>query len=186
MTVSYEQNMYSEAEQRIFEERARRLAQPPEVPVSGETVGLVVLVLGVERYGVDVRFVQDVEPLDTVTSLPQVPPFWAGLVSLRGHIYPLLDLRDYLGLPAGGSTHKGSGATAAGRVALVAAHGVEAGLLVDDVLEVRMVRKSEIGPSLVDATGMTPASTTGVTSDLLTVLDVEALLIDPRLTVQAA
>jgi len=184
MTMTYGQNPHSEAEQRIFAERAQRLAQPPEVPVSGETIGLVVLVLGVERYGVDVRFVQDVQPLDAVTPLPHVPPFWAGLVGLRGHIYPLLDLRNYLGLPARGSTGKENSETAAGRVALVAARGVEVGLLVDDVLEVRQVLKSEIGPSLIDATGPAPTLTMGVTPDLLTVLNIEVLLADTRLTVQ--
>lgn len=188
MVISDEPNKRAEVEQRILEERARRLAQPPETPVSGETVDLAVLVLGAERYGVDVRSVQEVLPLDDVTPLPGVPAFWAGLVNLRGHLYPLLDLRSFLGLPARPTAAKATSdgdARAAGKVVLVAAHGLEIGLLVDDVPQVRQVLCSEIGASLVEATGPARSLTTGVTPDLLAALDIEALLADARLTVQA-
>ena len=179
----------SEAEQRILEARARRLAQPPETPVTGETVDLVVLVLGAERYGVNVRSVLEVLPFDEVTPLPGVPAFWAGLVNLRGHLYPLLDLRTFLDLPARLPAPKengGVGAQATRNVVLVAAHGLEIGLLVDDVPEVRQVLRSEIGASLVEATGPARPLIQGVTSDLLAVLNIETLLADARLTVQAA
>lgn len=171
-------------------ERARRLAQPPETPVTGETVDLVVLVLGAERYGVPVRSVLEVLPFDGVTPLPGVPGFWAGLVNLRGHLYPLLDLRTFLDLPARAPAPKengGAGAQAAQKVVLVAAHGLDvcAGLLVDDVPEVRQVLRREIGASLVEAAGPARSLTQGVTPDLLAVLDIEALLADARLTVQA-
>ncbi|MCX7671308.1 MAG: chemotaxis protein CheW, partial [Anaerolineae bacterium] len=163
---------------------ARRLAQPPEAPVSGETVDLVVLTLGVETYGVEARFVQEVFALDETTPVPGVPEFWAGLINLRGHLYPLLDLRRFLGLPAlpadAGGEHRGDSC----KVALVAASGLEVGLLVDDVPQVRQVLCREIGVSPIEATGAGHPFTAGVTADLVTVLDVEALLSDPRLVVQ--
>jgi purine-binding chemotaxis protein CheW len=185
MAIEDEPNTYSEADLRILEARARRLAQPPESPVSGEMLDLVVLVVGVERYGVDVRYVQEVLPFDNVTPLPGVPVFWAGLVNLRGHLYPLLDLSRFLGLPPRPSAGKEGGNAVSGKVVLVAAHGVEVGLLADDVPEVRQVLRSDIGAPLVEAVGPARALMTGVTSDLLTVLNVEALLTDARLTVQA-
>jgi purine-binding chemotaxis protein CheW len=192
MVISYEPDNLGEVERRILEERARRLAQPPEVPATGEAIDLVVLVLGVERYGIAVRFVQEVQPLDDVTPLPGVPAFWAGMVALRGHLYPLLNLRSYLGLPASSSgrsptvpANKEAGAAGLGKVALVAALGMEIGLLADDVLEVRQVLKAEIGPALIEPTGPARVLTMGVTSDLLSVLNLEALLGDPRLIVQS-
>ena len=186
MAIVDESNTPSAHVQRILEERARRTAQPPEAPVTGEMVDLVILVLGAERYGVDVRNVQEVLPLDDVTPLPGVPAFWAGLVNLRGHLYPLLDLRRFLDLPARAPAPKDNGAAPdAGKVALVAAAGLEIGLLVDDVLEVRQVLRAAIGPTLLEAMGPTRALTVGVTPDLLAVLNIEALLTDPRLIVQA-
>lgn len=183
--IAHEPNIRSEAEQRILEERARRLAQPPETPVTGETMDLVVLVLGAERYGVNVRSVQEVLPFDEVTPLPGAPSFWAGLVNLRGHLYPLLDLGRFLDLPARPPTEKANEtARVARKVVLVAAHGLEIGLLVDDVPAVRQVLRSEIGAPLVESANPARALTTGVTSDLLAVLNIEALLADARLTVQ--
>lgn len=186
MAIVPESDMRGEHEQRILEERARRLAQPPEEPVTGETVDLVILVLGAERYGVDVHNVQEVWSLDDVTPLPGVPAFWAGLVNLRGHLYPLLDLRSFLGLPARAPASQTQGAAATGaKVVLAAASGLEVGLLVDDVLEVQQVLRAAIGPPLAEATGPTRTLMVGVTPDLLAVLNIEALLADSRLVVQA-
>jgi hypothetical protein len=66
-----------------------------------------------------------------------------------------------------------------------AAAGLEIGLLVDDVVEVRQVVRATIGPTLLEAAGPTRPLTVGVTPDLLAVLNIEALLADPRLIVQA-
>ena len=85
--------------QRILEARARRLAQPPDAPIAGEMLELVILALGTERLGVDVRHVQEIQPLGELTPVPGVAAFWAGLINLRGRLYPVLDLRRYLGLP---------------------------------------------------------------------------------------
>lgn len=184
MAFAPETDSLSEAGRRILAERARRLAQPPEAPVSGETVDLVVLTLGPETYGVEARFVQEVLLLDEVTPVPQVPDFWVGLVNLRGHLYPLLDLRRFLGLPsppAADGVQKGRDAA---KVVLVTASGLEVGLRVDDVPQVRQVSCREIGASPIASTGADRSFTVGVTPDLLTVLDVKALLADPRLVVQ--
>jgi purine-binding chemotaxis protein CheW len=71
-----------------------------------------------------------------------------------------------------------------GKVVLVNAAGLEVGLLVDDVPQVRQVTPAEIGPPLSDTGGARRQLVTGVTSDLLSLLDLEALLSDPRLVVQ--
>lgn len=183
MVVASESDLVSEAERRILIERARRLAQPPEAPVNGETVDLVVVTLGAETYGVEARFVQEVFPLDEVTPVPQAPAFWAGLVNLRGHLYPLLDLRRFLGLPSSPLAEEEKHRVPQ-KVVLAAAAGLEVGLLVDDVPQVRQVLCREIGASPVEVAGPGRSFTSGVTADLLTVLDVEALLADPRLVVQ--
>ena len=84
--------------QRILEARARELSREPEADARGDTVELVVLALGPERYGVAGQLVQAIHPLSGLTSVPGLPAFWAGLVNLRGRLYPVLNLRRYLGL----------------------------------------------------------------------------------------
>ena len=161
---------------RVLEERARALARSSEDETSGETIGMVVLAVGDERYGVEVQDVQEIEPLDKITPIPGTPAFWTGVVNLRGSMYPVLDIERYLGLPA-------SEPVDSPKVALVSRNGLSVGLLVDEVPEIRQVRISEIGPPVADSSSKAEV-VRGVTPDMLSVLDLEALLSDPALVIE--
>jgi purine-binding chemotaxis protein CheW len=156
----------------ILEERARALARPAEASEPVEALSLVVLAVGGERYGVEIRHVREVHSVSPPTPVPGTPPFWIGLVNARGGLYPLLDLRRYLGLPE----REGPG-----RMVLVAGAGLVVGLMVDDVPEVRDVPLSDIRPPLGAVPGPMQRVVRGVTPDLLSVIDLEALLADPQL-----
>jgi purine-binding chemotaxis protein CheW len=174
----------TEAAVDILSERARILAQPPEADV-GETVGLVLVHLGPERYGIHIDSVDEIRALAGLTAVPGLPSFWAGVVNLRGSLHAVLDLRRYLGLPQADRNDEGPTETDRGgqTVALVSAGGVSVAFLVDEVSEVRHVPVAEIGPSLADAGGPSKVIT-GLTKDLVSILDVEALLSDPKLLVR--
>lgn len=161
----------------ILEERAAALARSSEDDAeTGETTGMVVLVVGDERYAVEVQDVQEIEPLDKVTPIPGTPAFWTGVVNLRGSMYAVLDIERYLGLPA-------SPAVENPKVALVSRAGLSVGLLVDEVSEIRKVRSSEIGPPVAEGSSKAEV-VRGVTPDMVSVLDLEALLSDPALVVE--
>ena len=49
--------------------------------------------LGSEEYGVDILKVQEIRGYDTVTRLPDAPPYIKGVINLRGTIVPVIDLR---------------------------------------------------------------------------------------------
>jgi purine-binding chemotaxis protein CheW len=162
---------------RVLEERARALARSSdEDETSGETIGMVVLAVGDERYGVEVQDVQEIEPLDKITPIPGTPAFWTGVVNLRGSMYPVLDIERYLGLPV-------SEEVESPKVALVSRGGISVGLLVDEVPEIRPVKVSEIGPPVADGSSKAEV-VRGVTPDMLSVLDLEALLSDPALVIE--
>jgi purine-binding chemotaxis protein CheW len=162
---------------RVLEERARALARSSDADeTSGETIGMVVLAVGDERYGVEVQDVQEIEPLDKITPIPGTPAFWSGVVNLRGSMYPVLDIERYLGLPV-------SEAVESPKVALVSRNGLSVGLLVDEVPEIRPVKVSEIGPPVADGSSKAEV-VRGVTPDMLSVLDLEALLSDPALVIE--
>lgn len=63
-------------------------------------------ILGDEKFAIPVDYVQEVVELDTVTKVPQTPPYMLGIINLRGKILPLLDTRLKLGLPGGERTRK--------------------------------------------------------------------------------
>ena len=163
--------------QRVLDERARQLARSPETEVVGESIRLLVLNVGTEQYGVDIQHVQEIEPLQRLTPIPGTPGFWAGVVNLRGNMHSVLDLGRYLNLPS-------TGGSEGGEVALVTSAGVSVGLLVDEVPEVRLVALSDIGSPVTESSGGRPEVVLGVTSDMLSVLDLETLLSDPSLQVE--
>ena len=81
---------------RVLEERARALARAPDDQADGDAVELVVLTVGAERFGVDVRLVREVRPLAGLAPVPGTPGWWSGLVNLRGGLCPVLSLERYL------------------------------------------------------------------------------------------
>jgi chemotaxis signal transduction protein len=173
----------------VLEERARVLARPLRGQAEGAMVELVVVVLGARRYGLETAHVVAVETLPQLTRVPGVPAVWAGLMNLRGTLRPVLDLRRYLSLPEpAGSPHAVAELAGARRaelptrrkVALVRGGGLVVGLLVDEAVGILRVLSSQVGAALVGS----PAAAGGVTADLLTVLDVPAVLADSRLTVR--
>lgn len=54
--------------------------------------------LGEEEYGVDILRVQEIRGWDSVTTIPNAPPFIKGVINLRGTIVSILDLRERFGI----------------------------------------------------------------------------------------
>lgn len=77
-----------------------------------------------ERCAAPVENVKEIEDLGGLTTLPGIPDMWAGLVNLRGSVYPVLALASYLQL---GRQEAVEGA----KVVVLAAAGMEVALLVD-------------------------------------------------------
>ncbi len=164
----------------LLQERARLLAQPPAAEPAGNLLALLVTRVGAELLGVDISVVREVQPLTAVTPVPGLPAYWTGLANVRGLLLPVLNLGRYLGQPEASDV-------SAARLVLVETAGLNVALAVDDVLEVRGVPQDSLGASLRgDSAGYPPNLITGVTADLLAVLNLEALLSDPRLAVQDA
>jgi purine-binding chemotaxis protein CheW len=164
--------------QRILEERARVLARPLRAEEPADTLELVVLALGPERYGIDPRRAREVRPFADLAPVPGTPPFWAGIINIRGTLYAVLDLHRYLELPEvdAGERQK--------VVVLVSGSNLTVGLLVDGALGIRRIPAAAVGPALGETSEAARQIVHGVANDLLTVLDVDALLSDPRLTLK--
>jgi purine-binding chemotaxis protein CheW len=160
----------------ILEERARALARPPDGQADGDAVELVVLAVGAERYGIDVRLIREVRPLAGLAPVPGTPAIWSGLVNLRGSLCPVLSLRRYL-RAAGGQDADG----ADGGVLVVVTDPFTAALLVDAAVEVRRCAPGELQPLGGGAGDRAHTAVQSITGDLLQVLDPGALLADPGL-----
>lgn len=162
----------------VLEERARALARPPDDHADGDALELVVLTVGAERYGIDVRLIREVRPLAGLAPVPGAPAFWLGLVNLRGSLCPVLSLRRYL-RAAGGQDSEGPDRG----VLVVVTAPFTVALLVDAAAEVRRCAPGELQPTGGVAGDRAHAAIQAVTGDLLQVLDPGTLLADPALVV---
>lgn len=163
--------------QQILQARARALAQVPEAEHVEQGEQFVVALLGQERYGVPLKFVQEIRHLQNVTRVPNIPTLWLGLVNLRGRLFPVLDLAQSLAVGSSGIAENG-------RLVLVTAAGLTVGLAVDQVLGVQRVPSSDIAPLFAANTALKRELISGITPDLLSLLDAETLLSDPKLIVE--
>ena len=129
---------------------------------------------GGHLYGVDIRFVKEINGETAFTPLPHASPKIRGYVNIRGQIHLILDLRTILGYEgaAGGADAK--------LVLFKPAVGEAFGVLVDKVEDIVTAEDGQIEPKLeaADEKGVAAvAVATCVLADrIVTVIDPHALL----------
>ena len=55
--------------------------------------------IGEELYGIDIHSVQEIDRMHSITKLPKTLPFIEGVINLRGHIIPVIDMAKRFGMP---------------------------------------------------------------------------------------
>ena len=60
--------------------------------------------LGKEIFALDIGTVREVLELTTITKIPRTPQFMRGVINLRGHAVPVVDMRLKLGMSKGEDT----------------------------------------------------------------------------------
>ncbi|MBN1314728.1 MAG: purine-binding chemotaxis protein CheW [Anaerolineales bacterium] len=170
--LSEEKSLSAEKEQGILLARAEALARITQ-EASGEMTQLVVFSLATETYGIATHLVREVQPLRDVSIVPCTPSFVIGVINIRGAIYSVVDIRDFLGVPS-------QEITDSTKVILVSAANLEVGILADDVLGEISVPLSGIKPPLATRGGIKEEYIEGVTKDMLSILNLEELMRDER------
>lgn len=98
---------------------------------------LVVFDLANEVYGINIGTVREIIRMQTVTFVPDAPPFVKGVINLRGRVIPVVDLRRRFGLPETEPTPES-------RVLVVDIAGSDIGVIVDAVTEVQRIPEASI------------------------------------------
>lgn len=101
------------------------------------TRAVLTFTVGGETYGVDILSIREIIKLREITEVPRTPPFLIGVISVRGVVIPVVDLRLRLRLSAPPPTR-------AARILVVVRDGEPFGLLVDAVSGVVRLAESEI------------------------------------------
>ena len=100
---------------------------PAEARAAVPPSRVCVVTLGGYRFAVEVRYAREVVVFDEYTIVPLAPAHLLGVANLRGNIMPVVDIRPLLGMtPAAAGREV--------RALVVERDGVQAGLLIDEVL----------------------------------------------------
>ncbi|MCF8018490.1 MAG: chemotaxis protein CheW [Vallitaleaceae bacterium] len=97
----------------------------------------IVVKLGVEQYGINIQFVQNIVRMINITRVPKAPYYIKGVVNLRGDIIPVMSIRLKFDMEEDVLTDNT-------RIIFVKLEGNEIGLIVDEVKEVIQLSEADI------------------------------------------
>lgn len=161
----------------VLKARARVLAKPHKrIEIKTDLLEVVEFILSGETYAVRTSDIREVHYLKDVTRVPSTPAFVVGVISLRGQIIVVMDIRRFFKLPQ-------TELSVFNKVVIVEKGDVIVGFTADEVTGVRQIEQSTIQPSLATLAGNRAKFLRGITTDRVTILDVEKMLQDRELLV---
>lgn len=104
-----------------------------------DIINLLCFYLASEEYSIDIMSIKEIVRLREFTEVPRSPDFISGIISLRGVIVPVFDLRKRLGLEAKEHDKKS-------RIIITRDESRHWGMIVDEVTHVIRVPESSIEP----------------------------------------
>lgn len=63
-----------------------------------ETFQFIVIRLGEEQYGIDIRNIDNIVKMQPITRIPKMPPYLKGVINMRGEVIPVMSMRLKMGL----------------------------------------------------------------------------------------
>ncbi|MBO4903713.1 MAG: purine-binding chemotaxis protein CheW [Lachnospiraceae bacterium] len=139
-----------------------------------DSVQYIVIKIGEEQYGIDISFIDNIVRMQSITRVPHVQPYFAGVINIRGEVVPVMSLRLKMGLEADEYTSKT-------RIIIVKSESnASVGLIVDEVREVVTLDERTIDEvirdSKVDETYINGIGKNGNT--LISLLDLNTVISD--------
>lgn len=155
-----------------FRQRAEQYAAllPDHDSEAGNTQDTLLFDLGEEVYGIQAALVRTVRTINRITTVPGTPPFYRGVVNVRGQIITVMDLRLFFGMEV-------SNRNVPGELIVVWSNRLEIGLLADHVRDVVSVADAAIEPM----DDMRYAR--GMTANHVIMLDIARVFEDERLII---
>ncbi|MBI2400047.1 MAG: purine-binding chemotaxis protein CheW [Deltaproteobacteria bacterium] len=159
----------------ILKKRAAAFAAPPGEDEEHECMQAVVFTLGGERFAFETAYLNAVCPASEIVPVPCTPSFVLGIVSLRGQMFSIIDLRKFFELPDRGISDMN-------RLLVLSSETMRFGVLADTVEGVRALRSDEL-KKLPTLSGVREEYLVGVSPHGITVLDAGKLLADKSIIV---
>ena len=97
----------------------------------------IVFRLGDEEFGIGIRDAVEILKSQKISHIPELPDFMAGVITLRGEVIPLIDMRKRLGIRPAPRNE---------RVVIAKEANEKVGLIVDEVREIAGFDPAEMSP----------------------------------------
>lgn len=111
----------------------------------GEVFQFIVITMGEEQFGIDIRYVDNIVRMQRMTRIPKVPAYLKGVINLRGEVMPVMSIRLKMGLQEDEITKSTR------IIILKLEQEGYVGIIVDEVKEVVTLEEEEI--ERIDQTG---------------------------------
>lgn len=69
-----------------------------EIKVATETAQFIVVRLGKEQYGIDIKYIDNIVRMQHITRVPKLASYIKGVINLRGEVIPIMSLKLKMGL----------------------------------------------------------------------------------------
>jgi len=133
----------------------------------------IVIRLGVEQYGIDIKYVDNIVRMQKITRVPKVAKYINGVINLRGEVIPVMSIRLKMGYEVDEFTKNT-------RIIILKLeqHGT-IGIIVDEVKEVVTLANEEIEKFSFDNKDEKSAWLSGIgkfNNQLISLLDLNAVI----------
>ncbi|MBQ9505260.1 MAG: purine-binding chemotaxis protein CheW [Lachnospiraceae bacterium] len=71
-----------------------------------ELIQYIVITVVNEQYGIDIKYIDNIVRMQSITRVPKVQPFFKGVINLRGEVVPVMSIRKKMGLGEDEITNK--------------------------------------------------------------------------------
>ena len=109
-----------------------------KVDLQNETTQFIIVRLGDEQYGIDIKYVDNIVRMQHITRVPKVQDYLKGVINLRGEVIPVMSILVKMDLPADEYTKSTR------IIILKLEHQGNIGIIVDEVKEVVTLDNSQI------------------------------------------
>ncbi len=143
--------------------------------IAAETFQYIVIRLGEEQFGIDIRYIDNIVRMQHITRVPKVPAYLKGVINLRGEVIPVMSIRLKMSLPEDEITR------ATRIIILKLEQQGNVGIIVDEVKEVVTLSTNEIEKIAYDTKEGKTNFINGVgkhNNELISLLDLNSITLE--------